>query len=111
MATQAVLLSLPYISLQPSISQVISDISHPQSQIGAEDCWISCYRSAGLTEEEPARSVHGKIRISQADEDSNDGIEIEARGEIKVELINQVSPKPQSITMRVDGADSYRCID
>ncbi|GAA5825528.1 hypothetical protein JCM5353_002328 [Sporobolomyces roseus] len=89
MATQAILLSLPYISLQPSISQVISDITHPSSQIGAEDCWISCYRSAGPSKEDESESVHGKIRISQADEDSNEDIEIQARGEIQLEMINQ----------------------
>ncbi|GAA5833529.1 hypothetical protein JCM11251_003519 [Rhodosporidiobolus azoricus] len=89
-ATQSSVLTLPYISLQPSTSLVIQDLLAPNSTVAAEDVWCSAYRVAGPRADEenapaPTGSVHGRFRLSEGDEEGS--IEVESRdGKVEVEM-------------------------
>ncbi|GAA5858223.1 hypothetical protein JCM8547_005696 [Rhodosporidiobolus lusitaniae] len=85
-------LSLPYISLQPSLPSVISDILAPQSTVGAEDCWCSCYSLDPKAKEktkEGTGSVHGRFRVAEGDEEGSVEVREMEGSDVKVEMRNR----------------------
>lgn len=88
---------LPYVAVQPSLPHVVADLVAPDSTVAAEDCWVSCY-APGRDGAQPA-SVHGKIRLTEADRDVSDrALECSVReGALRVDMVSQVrrsSPVP-----------------
>ncbi|BGP74383.1 hypothetical protein NBRC10513v2_007815 [Rhodotorula toruloides] len=91
MSAPARVQSLPYIALQPSLPHVIADITHPRSTVAAENAWVSAYRLPSIPPDQAAKakegSVHGRMRVSEADEpgeievEGRDGVEVEMRGQ------------------------------
>ncbi|GAA6030499.1 hypothetical protein JCM8097_006176 [Rhodosporidiobolus ruineniae] len=84
-------LSLPYISVQPSLPLVLADIVKDG---GAEDCWVSCYSPPGTGEagpdaqQPPRNSVHGRFRVSEGDEAGT--VEVDARAnEVEVDMVSK----------------------
>ncbi|GAA5994521.1 hypothetical protein JCM5350_004677 [Sporobolomyces pararoseus] len=76
---------LPQIALQPSTSSVYSDVADPDCDIAVEDVWISFYRQK--QGEEAARSLHGKLRITETDQPKE--VEVTVReGSFEVTLLN-----------------------
>jgi hypothetical protein len=101
MSTPAEVRSLPYIALQPSLPHVIADIVHPRSSVAAEDAWVSAYRLSSTPSDEAAKakegSVHGRIRVSEADEPGE--IEVEGRDGLEVDVQSSVGQPPALWTL------------
>jgi hypothetical protein len=84
------LFTLPYITLQPSTSQVFADVGNESSEVAVEDVWCSFYRPMEGENGEPGGSLHGRIRVSETDEPGQ--VEIHVReGELQVEQVFEVS--------------------
>lgn len=96
MSAPAKVQSLPYIALQPSLPHVIADITHPRSTVAAENAWVSAYRLPSIPPDQAAKakegSVHGRMRVSEADEPGE--IEVEGRDGVEVEMRSKVRLLP-----------------
>jgi len=69
--------AIPYISIQPNIPEVFSDIS--SSTIAGEKVWLSYYASNA-----PSSSVHVKLALQQT---KDDGKSVDTQGGVKIDGI------------------------
>ncbi|GAA6063905.1 hypothetical protein JCM10212_003011 [Sporobolomyces blumeae] len=79
-------LSLPYTALQPSISNVLSDVRDPSIDISVEECWISLYYYAS-TSPPSYRGEHGKLRVSEGESGGEVVVEVK-EGRLSVDRVH-----------------------
>ncbi|GAA6010955.1 hypothetical protein JCM11491_005880 [Sporobolomyces phaffii] len=94
-------LPLPYIVLQPSTSQVLSDVGTAATDVAVEDVWISFYRTTPDPDGPQHESLHGRARISETDHPGEVEVRVQ-KGDFVVEQdsdrnVLRASCKPLSI--------------